>query len=249
MPLPDSALALDQEDILSASGKYFELTQNTISTQDRANKNNNLQEILVKGNLPSDSTYAGIDILYIPTYERIDALDRALTAQTNNFALFGHKGLNITVVDSSEDKVKELNGQPVNYYEANLGLVNKFRSRGFNVNYIPSSQIESWKFTLLDALYNTYIEQLNNGSLDPRIKEELSSDNGSLSKEKLQDILFSALSIKNIAGKRTLIQSISQGKRIVTADDDALPMTRIPTHSILTGIFIEESSASKRSLS
>ena len=321
--------SLIREDVVAKRGKYYELVQERLPSTIQEVRKEFVDSIFNKGNSVHFLRPLEISMLCIPTYERPDALDRAITAQTTGLRLFGNENLPIVVIDSSvnveKEKTKEVNlkgidtyfpyqhlycyefivdsteekitywkfrpiwnrdgklerweliGQgelnsadikweegaklviegmevnldkrdspsanqklelyTINFVQEHLRVIETHRERGFNIQYISSQAIESWKEVVLQRLYDDYTSQLRAKTLDERIYAEISDGKGGIDKDKLREIVFASMDITNIAGKRTVIQAMTQGKKIASADDDALPMTRIPTIESLRTIF------------
>jgi len=223
-------------DVVSKKGIYFKLAQQSASSNIQKIQAELAENIINKNGKAYFLNPLEIGALFIPTYERPDAVDRSLAAQTNNLTIFGLEYLPIIVADSSVNKAKDVGGKKINFVEENLKVINKYRAKGFNVQYISSEEIETWKQGVLDRLYDDYNTKLRVGSLDPNIQREIAK-NGAVDKGKLREIVYASLNIGNIAGKRTVIQAMTQGMKIATADDDALPITRIPNINSLKEIF------------
>ena len=227
---------LIRRDLVRKRGVFHNLAESEVEADLAKRRGRIVKGIIAEDEKPVFRKRLDIEELYFPTYERPDALDRALTAQTRNLELFGHKkDITLVIVDTSPDRVRMIDGGEVNFYEQNMRLVEKFRRRGFKIKYIGAEEVDAWRNRVYQRMKQRYLRQYQEGTIDPRVKQLLFTGSGEIkqsasgsSADLLQEIVFASLNIKNIAGKRTVIQAMSQGKKIASVDDDALPMTRIP---------------------
>ncbi|MBI1979931.1 MAG: hypothetical protein HYS58_04140, partial [Elusimicrobia bacterium] len=196
-------------DIARGSGSLYESLSEPLLLSVRSH------EVLDKPDKFAKVSQRRIQEIYVPTYDRPDGLDRALTALTFNLSLFGHRSTRVVVVDDSQGEKEQ----------RNLEVIQKFQDQGYDVIHISRDQKDMDIENVSESLTRLYRKQLKGGVLDPRLQAQIITGDR-VDKSKVQKMVSAAFA-RNIGGVRNYVAMVSQGKKMGGMDDDALPFTRV----------------------
>jgi uridine kinase len=162
------------KDIVSKQGKYYQLTQVKVPVALRSLAADIIDKVIVQRKTLDTTIKITIQEEYMPTYERPDALDRALANRTTNHQLFGHN-IPIVLLDGSmTNKVSELpDGSKVNFHQENRKVIDKRRAKGHTIIQLTGDLWQEDRITAIDYLLAKYTYLKTRGQLDPDIAGEV----------------------------------------------------------------------------
>ncbi|MDD4179644.1 MAG: hypothetical protein PHH14_06330 [Candidatus Margulisbacteria bacterium] len=210
---------LIQRDLAARRGVYFDqLAQPSVDAE-------NFGELFQILNRPGTRLSAwqrpDLDKLYLVTYQRPKALDRALTRQQEVMALYGHH-LPVFIIDDTQEPAQSQGNGPT--ADDTRAVVEQFRQKGMGLEYLSREQKEKLISACIEQLQELYSRQLADGELDERVKREvvLAGDQGQIDKNKIAAIVKESFR-DNIAGARNVSIALGQNEKMGCFDDDSFP--------------------------
>lgn len=185
-------------DMARENGEFYNLAKKVLEEDKKEALRSLIDQIYNQGELPLLSTTEGPEYLVMLTFERPEALDKALKIYTQNLKLFGHKNIKILIFDDTPSNSDE--------GRANIAVIEKY-SEDFDIVHITPSRREDYVNEVAKRLHKAVSP---NESLVTFTK-------------KMQRILQA----RNIGSARTFSVLITGGK-MFNVDDDSLPYAMVP---------------------
>jgi hypothetical protein len=227
-------------------GHVYDIAENVIKSAKTA--------ILKGENIPFESSIT-LAPLWVPSYKRPMGLHRVLALQTGVLDEFGHKNLPIAVASNANPKEQaqamkdeEVDWINKKYFGARKTadeirsmtwgaldrlVVQDYSNKGYYIVYIDWDVRDAIVKAVVDALTERYKRLYREGKLREDIS--LQFDDIDSIRAKVQEVLNDQFAA-NISGIRNLTIMLSQGFKMVSVDDDSMPVMRVAKRRVLEDI-------------